>query len=64
MPEHTVPLVITRTHYICDVCGRGRMFPTGRTLPEKAHFEHRCGICDATLFLDQLYPFMVPEEVQ
>lgn len=61
MAEEVYMANVERVHYGCDVCGEGRLEPTGRILVAAgvthAH-EHICSKCGDVQILDKTYPFI------
>jgi hypothetical protein len=59
MPEEKKPLKSFSIDYICDVCGKGHMRPTGVVYERMPPlFVHECDKCGQGMNLDHHYPYV------
>lgn len=66
MPELSKEVRTYEVSYICDVCEKGKMLPTGVMLASyPPQYPHRCNACGVENVFDRKYPqiaFGVGEE--
>jgi hypothetical protein len=58
MPELNFQVVTYGVDYICNVCGRGKMIPTGVNdwLTSIPKIQHECTQCGSIMDLPEKYP--------
>lgn len=57
MPELSKEVRTYEVNYICDVCGKGKMRPTGAMLASNPpQYPHRCNVCGAKNVFGRQYP--------
>ena len=62
MPEIKLPVSVFQVEFICDVCGEGKMLPTGIMLPSKPEkYEHVCSYCNQKENFEKVYGQIVIE---
>lgn len=66
MPEQRFEVRNVGIDYICDTCGKGKMFPHGNAMlmSNPPQFPHKCDNCEATKNLRERYPTFRVERVE
>ena len=68
MPEVREPLAVVEVDMTCEVCGEGRMRPTGYGIESKPpKYEHRCSrvsLCNGRAHYPHKYPFVTYESAE
>jgi len=63
MPEKSTKVQAYRVDYLCDECGETVMRFTGTCYPiHPKRYEHTCGMCNANVKLDRVYPYIEHRE--
>lgn len=65
MAEREVVVSPVQVEYVCDICHRGTMQPTGKTLlSDPPQYPHECSVCGYATTFRRTYPNVVLQHVK